>query len=290
MTVYALSGLCAAVMGVGIKAAVAAGVSMPVVVLARTLGGVFLACAVLVASGVSVLGTNRKALLVRGLVGCGGVIGVMVGSAKLPLAVMSLTNYISPIVTSLAAAAVLGEKVPRSVVLATQPVILGVLLVLRPWESTASGGLDPVGVFAALLAPVCIGCAGVLVRQLTTAGTPEHPQVVMLYLSVVTTAVVTLHYVVTAGALPPLASALAPDAVLPLLVVAVAGWLTQLCLTVGLTRAPAAKASMTAYTGVLFTAAADFLIYNITLPPLALAGGAVIIAGTAAVALDRGKA
>lgn len=70
---------------------------------------------------------------------------------------------------------VLAEPVPRAVLLAVPPSLVGVLLVLRPWA--ALGGLDPVGVLAAVVSPMCIGAAGVMVRKLASGGTAEHPQI-----------------------------------------------------------------------------------------------------------------
>jgi hypothetical protein len=45
-------------------------------------------------------GHARQALLVRGLVGCGGVIGLLIAATRLPLAVVSLLGFLAPLVTA----------------------------------------------------------------------------------------------------------------------------------------------------------------------------------------------
>eukprot|EP00959_Pyramimonas_sp_CCMP1952_P123509 2581968-Pyramimonas_sp.AAC.2 len=132
-----------------------------------------------------------QALLTRGLVGCGGIIGSLTAASLLPLAVGSVLGFLAPIVTAVVAVAVLNEPIPRAVLFGAIPSLVGVTLVLQPWA--AFGGLDPIGVMAAVTAPLCIGAAGVLVRKLASGGKPEHPQVVMVYLSFVTTLVVALY-------------------------------------------------------------------------------------------------
>jgi drug/metabolite transporter (DMT)-like permease len=118
---------------------------------------------------------RTKALLVRGLVGCGGIIGVLVAASRLPLAVTSLLSFLAPPLTALCAVAVVNEPIPRIVLAGFLPSLLGVILILQPWASF--GGLDSIGVAAAVLSPICIGVAGVLVRKLASGGKPEHPQV-----------------------------------------------------------------------------------------------------------------
>jgi drug/metabolite transporter (DMT)-like permease len=72
---------------------------------------------------------------------------------------------------------VLSEPIPRAVWLGLPPSLVGLLLVLRPWDQL--GGLDPGGVLAAVVSPLCIGAAGVMVRKLASGGRPEHAQVNM---------------------------------------------------------------------------------------------------------------
>ena len=85
----------------------------------------------------------------------------------------------------------------------------------------------------------------VLVRKLTSGGEPEHPQVVMLYLALVTMAATLLWWLAHPTALPAwnVLVRTAPA----LLLVGAAGWLNQACTTMGLARAPAAKATAMSY-------------------------------------------
>jgi heme A synthase len=73
-------------MGVAVK--YAAGVPVLSIILARTTLGIALALTACAMQRVHPLGVQRRALLVRGLVGCGGVIGVLIAASRLPLAVV----------------------------------------------------------------------------------------------------------------------------------------------------------------------------------------------------------
>lgn len=75
-------------------------------------------------------------------------------------------------------------------------------------------------------------------------------QVVMIYLSFITTIVVSMHACLLGGGLPSLGEMLRVGP--SLLLVGVTGWLNQLCITMGLARAPAAKATAMGYLQVLF--------------------------------------
>jgi len=109
----------------------------------------------------------------------------------------------------------------------------------------------------------------------------------MLYLSVVTTAVTALYAAATASPLlppPPHSFAAAAPA---LVAVGVAGWLNQLCITMGLARAPAARATAMGYTAVVLAAAADWALFGVCLDACAAVGGALIVLTALCVVLRR---
>jgi len=272
---FALSAAAMAAMHVGVKLCAASGVPVPLVILARTAFGIVAALTVLAAARRHPLGTQRRMLLARGLVGTGGVIGALYASASLPLAIVSLLSFTAPLATAAAASLTLKEPFPTDLRVVAAASLLGVTILLEPWSAAST--LPSVALAAAAVSPCCIGFAAVLVRQLSTSGKPEHPQVVMLYLSAVTAVLALGLCALTPGCLPPDTRALAA-AWRPLLLVAAAGWLNQLCITLAL--APAALASSMGYTQLLYTAAADALLFGTLLSGSQLAGALVILAGT----------
>lgn len=164
-----------AAMHVGVKLCAAHGLPVPLVILARTAFGIAAALAVLAAAGRNPLGSQRRMLLARGLVGTGGVIGALYASASLPLAIVSLLSFTAPLATAAAASVALKEPFPPDLRVVAAASLLGVCVLLEPWSATAA--LPPLALLAAAASPCCIGCAAVLVRQLSTSGKPEHPQV-----------------------------------------------------------------------------------------------------------------
>ena len=104
----------------------------------------------------------------------------MVWAADALQVVVSLLSFTSPIATAAAASVALNEPFPKPLILAAVASIIGMLLLLEPWSAltaASSSRLNPVGLIAAAASPCCIGFASVLVRKLSTSGTPEHPQV-----------------------------------------------------------------------------------------------------------------
>ena len=85
VAMYGASAACMAAMHVGVKLSVKEGLSVPLVILSRTVFGIVAALLVLLIAGKNPLGTRRGMLLSRGLVGTGGVIGALYASSCLPL-------------------------------------------------------------------------------------------------------------------------------------------------------------------------------------------------------------
>ena len=101
----------------------------------------------------------------------------------------------------------------------------------------------------------------------------------MIYLSFTTLAVTSIMCVASPPALPSTFG----DVALVLLA-GVCGWLNQLCMTLGLKRAPAARATAMSYLGVLWNALADAAVFGLRLSLASCAGGALILGSTAFVA------
>ena len=96
MAYYAASTVWASLMGVCVKAATRNGTGVLFVIAARCAVGIGLALAVLRHENLSPLGNNRRLLVTRGAVGCGGIIGLLIGMDRLPLVACSLSDLGRP--------------------------------------------------------------------------------------------------------------------------------------------------------------------------------------------------
>jgi len=124
--------------------------------------------------------TQRGRLVLRGLFGFGGLAGYYGAVVLLPLADATTLWNLTPLLTSLLAWRLLGERVGAQAVVALACGIAGVLLIVHP----SGSGLDPLGVALALGAAICSSCAYVTVRQLSRT---EHPLVIVFYFPLVAT-------------------------------------------------------------------------------------------------------
>ena len=131
--------------------------------------------------GVPPLGTNRRLLLVRGLLGSTALLCFFYSIVHLPRGEATLIQYTNPVFATLLAAAILGEVIRAPEILCLIASLVGVVLVAHP---TASSGANasaatPLPVVFAVLGAACSGAAYTLVRKMR--GT-EHPLVIVGYL------------------------------------------------------------------------------------------------------------
>jgi drug/metabolite transporter (DMT)-like permease len=128
-------------------------------------------------SRLSLLGTNRWLLLLRGIFGFLGLSAYFYSIQQLPLAVAVTIQYTNPLFTALFAMLFLREKGSGWEWVAGVLAFGGVLLIARP----GGGAMLPaaVGLFGAM----CSGVAYVLVRRLGQRG--EHPLTIVMYFPLV---------------------------------------------------------------------------------------------------------
>ncbi len=246
------------------------------VVLARSSVGALLSWAVLRARGVSVLGNRRGLLLVRALLGYGGLSCFFYALAHLPLADATVIQYTNPVFTALLAAALLSERLrPRHISL-TLVSLAGVVLMTRP--DFLFGGLgerlDVAAAGIALLGAVLSAGAYVAVRKL---GATEDPLVIVFYFAALS----------TLGALPLTAAApVMPTAAewAALAGIGVVTQIAQVLMTKGLRLETAGRAMSVGYMQIVFAAAWGVLFFA-EIPDLwGLAGALLIVAGTFGIA------
>jgi drug/metabolite transporter (DMT)-like permease len=221
---------------------------------------------------VSMLGSQRGLLLLRGLLGFVGLTCVFTAVTRLPLAEATVLQYLHPVFTAIIAGVVLGEAVGRGVVFGIGASLLGVLLVAKPgflWEGGAAA-LDPTAVMIAIGGALASASAYVVVRRLARS---EHPLVIVLYFPMVT----------VPASLPLLAgNFLWPRGLewLGLLGVGLLAQVGQVALTRGMQTEPAARATALSYLQVAFAAGFGLLLFGAVPDGFVVAGSLLILSGS----------
>jgi len=131
--------------------------------------------------GISPLGTNRRLLFVRGLLGSTALLFYFYSIVHLPLGEATLIQYTNPVFATMLAAVILDESLHAREILCLVASLVGVLFVAHPPSllGVAAPPPNPLYIGAALIGAACSGCAYALVRKMRGA---EHPIVIVGYL------------------------------------------------------------------------------------------------------------
>lgn len=216
---------------------------------------------------------NRGWLLLRSLLGIGGVACYFYAIDHLLLADASMLTKLSPFVTTLIAAAALGEAITGRTAVALVVGFVGGLLVIKPrFDLEVLPAL--IGAGSALFA----GGAYAVVRLLRDREPPETIVFVFSLVSVV-------------GLLPVVAGSFtvpSPADAAWLLGIGLAAAGGQFGLTAAFRHAPAAEVSLISYSLIVFSALIGWLFWGEIPDAASLVGGTLIILAGAAVVL-RGR-
>jgi drug/metabolite transporter (DMT)-like permease len=222
---------------------------------------------------------HRKGLLVvRGLMGFAALSCFFYALIHLPLADATVIQYTNPVWTAWLGWWLLDEGLSRGEAALSAAGLLGVVLIARP--TVLFGGparLDPLAVAVGVTGALFSAAAYVSVRRL---GRTEHPVIIVFYFTLVT----------VPASLPGLAAhAVVPTAAELALLggVGVAAVLGQLCLTRGLQREPAGRATAISYVQVVFAAAWGVLFFREYPDALSLAGAALVMLSVVVLARRR---
>ncbi len=255
-----------------------AGDRLPIqqVVLARAALGAALSWATLRRRGVSLLGMNRRLLLLRGIFGYIALSCFFFALTRLPLADATVIQYTNPVFTAILAAIFLSESIRRRDAILTLLSLAGVVLMTRP--GFLFGGLeqrlDPFAVAVALTGAVFSAAAYVVVRRL---GRTEDPVVIVFWFAMVA----------TLGSIPfTAADALMPTPLewLVLLGLGIVTQVAQVFMTRGLREERAGRAMAVAYMQIVFAALWGTLFFAERPDLWGVAGALLIIVGTAGIA------
>lgn len=250
------------------------------IVLARGVVTLALSYAMVRRQGLHALGTNRRVLLGRGILGFLALSCVYYSVTHLPLADATVLQYLNPSFTALLGAIVLRERIGAPLVVATVTSVAGMLLVAKPaFLSGSAGGFRPDAFAVAIaVAGAFLGAgAYVLVRILKKT---EDPLVIVLYLPLVTvpgTVPLVWHDFVW-----PVGS----DWLL-LVGVGLATQAAQVFLTKGLMADTAGRAMAFSYLQVVFATAWGAAFFHEIPDAWTMLGAGLVVAGALVVLLVR---
>ena len=225
--------------------------------------------------GLSLWGTNRRFLALRGLFGFLGLICFFYAVTQLPLADVTVIHFTNPVFTALLAALFLGEGMTRRDLGAALLCLAGVVMVARP--SFLFGGHQSLPMFAvamALAGAVFSSMAYVTVRKL---GETDDPLVIVFYFPLIATPL-SIPLMGTNPVIPT------PVEWLWLLAVGVATQLAQVYLTKGLHAERAGRAMTVGYVQILFAAMWGITVFGERPHPWTYGGGLLVALGVILVA------
>jgi drug/metabolite transporter (DMT)-like permease len=226
-------------------------------------------------AGIPAFGHANRWLLVRGLIGLGGLQCYFYAVTVLPLAEATVIHFTNPLFVAVAAPLLLGERVGPRELFGVALGLVGVVLVAQPSFLFGGAGvtLSPLGLGVGLLGAVFGAAASIVVRKLRT----EHPLVVVFHFPLLVVPL-TLPFVVPVWVTPT------PREWLLLLAVGLVTQLGQVKMTEGLRQEPAARASAISYVQIVFSFALGFTLFHEVPTPLTWLGAALVTIGTLIVA------
>lgn len=147
----------------------------------RSLGSLFFTFGFLISKGIPILGTNRKLLLLRGVLGSTSMLLFFIAVHYMPIGSAVALRYIAPIFAAVFAILFLREKVRPIQWIFFVVAFVGVL-VLKGFDDTIS----PIGLILVLSASVLSGLVYIVIRKI---GLSEHPVVIVNYFMCIATIV-----------------------------------------------------------------------------------------------------
>lgn len=240
------------------------------IVLVRAMVTLVVSYAMVRRAGIPTWGTNKRGLVFRGVLGFGGLTLYYLSLAYLPLADATTIQQTTPVLTAVIAWFVLRERIGWTTAFAIACGIAGVSLIVRP----TGAGLDPIGILVAIGAALCSSAAYVTVRQLVRT---ENPLVIVFYFPLIATPLA-IPWALATWVTP------APIEWLLLVAIGLATQVGQVFLTKALVLETASRATSIGYIQVAFAMIWQWTVFSDAPTLWTLAGAALIILGTAAVA------
>ncbi|MEM7551738.1 MAG: DMT family transporter [Bacteroidota bacterium] len=209
-------------------------------------------------------GSNKKWLILRGLVGAFALILFFLTVQEMPLASAVTFQFLSPVFTAILGVYLLKEKVTPKQYIYFALAFFGVALI-KGFDSRVSIGLAILGVVSAFFS----GLAYNIIRKI---GSSEHPLVIVLYFPLVTlpiTAIISLFIWVTPTYYDWLL----------LLLVGIFTQLAQYFMTLSYQNSKVAGVAIVKYVGILYALVFGYVLFDETMPAMSLLGIVLVLSG-----------
>ena len=230
----------------------------------------------------------RDSTIVGGLLLGGGMGMVALGELTVPSGIAALMIALMPVWVAVIGAVVLGERLPRLAGIGIVVGFIGVAILVAPSVTGASGALDPLGLAALIISPICWSSGSLFASH--RARLPRQP-LVATGLQMVTGGVVLLLMSVIAGEPGRFdAAAVTASSVGAFLYLVVIGSLLAFT-TYGwlLRKAPLPLISTYAYVNPIVAVILGAIVLGEPIEPRTLLAGAVIVGGVALIVTARGR-
>jgi drug/metabolite transporter (DMT)-like permease len=205
----------------------------------------------------------RRVLLVRTLLGMTAMIGFFYALTHMPLAECIFIGRSQPLILSLFAPLIIGEKTPKSAWVAIITGMIGVALIMKPAMAW------PLAAWVALGAALASALAHLMVRRLNATDAPR----VIVFNFTLLTAVITSLWVLPRFVMPD------PRQWLFIIGVAIFASMGQFLMTLAYQMDRAPVVASASYTSVILSVVYGYFIWGEIPHPLAWLGGGLIIAG-----------
>jgi drug/metabolite transporter (DMT)-like permease len=253
-----------AAMAMLVKVAARRGIPTGEVVLVRAVVTLIASFVMVRRAGLSLWGTQRGKLVMRGIYGFGGLSFYYLSLAHLPLADATVIQNATPLIVSVLAWLVLGESVGWPTAGAIACGIAGVVMIVRPTGES----LDMFGVATGLGSLMCSSVAYVTVRQLSRT---EHPLVIVWYFPLIATPLC-IPWAIATWRTPQ------PIEWLLLITIGLCTQIGQVFLTLALSIERAGRTMTYGYVQVAFAMVWGYLVFA-QVPTIYTFGGAALIIG-----------
>ena len=209
--------------------------------------------AILSRKKISVWGTNKGLLVIRGIAGTSALFFFYESIQRFALSEAVAIQYLHPIFAVILASALISEKAGKIIYLSVIFGLMGTFVILEFPLIHNFNAIKNINLFIALAGSALTALAYVLVRWLSSEG--ESPFVIMFYFPLFT---VPVSFIFTIN------NWITPDLGLwiHLILIGICAQIAQYFLTHGYKLLPAGKASLTGYVQVPLSVLAGYLFFN----------------------------
>ena len=228
----------------------------------RNLVGIFVAFSLVKKSGSSLIGNNKKLLILRSIFGLLGIAAYFYALANMKLSDAVILNKMSPFFVMVFAALFLKEKITKKQLIALVIAALGAILVIRPgFDSNIIPSL------IALMSSIFAGIAYTIVRQLRKT---DSAATVVFYFSLFSTLAM-IPFMISGSFVIP-----TPVQAFALLALGLFAAAAQLFMTNAYRHAEAGELSIYTYANIVFSSIFGLLLFQ-EIPDFFSVLGAVLI-------------